>query len=239
MSVLTLVRHGQASFFAERYDQLTPLGERQARLLGEYWARHGLRFDEIYTGPRSRQRRSAEIAGAAVREAGHPWPDPIVLDDLDEYDLRGLLHQLAPQLASRNEEFARRTQVYQTSATPIERLRSFQQMFEMLLHHWQETQESSLELEHWPEFRDRVRGVIEQVTSRSVPGRRVAFFTSGGFIGRAAQWALAAPDRMALELNWRVRNGSLTEFVFRKDRLTLDGFNAVPHLDDSSLWTYR
>jgi broad specificity phosphatase PhoE len=239
MSVLTVVRHGQASFFSERYDQLTPLGERQARLLGEYWARQQLRFDEICTGPRSRQRRSAEIAGAALQEAGYPWPDPVVLDDLDEYDLRGLLHRLAPRLAGQNEEFARLTRAYEDSAEPTERLRSFQQMFEMLLQHWQDSPATGLELEHWPEFRDRVSRVIGQVTARSGSGRRVALFTSGGFIGRAVQWALTAPDRMALTLNWRIRNCSLTEFVFSRDRVTLDCFNAVPHLADAALWTYR
>ena len=48
MSFLTLVRHGQADFFAEDYDQLTALGEQQAQLLGEYWVRQGQHFDEVY-----------------------------------------------------------------------------------------------------------------------------------------------------------------------------------------------
>jgi hypothetical protein len=43
---------------------------------------------------------------------------------------------------------------------------------------------------------------------------------------------------MALEVNWRVRNCSLTEFVFTKDRFTLDSFNALPHLENPALWTY-
>ena len=59
-----------------------------------------------------------------------------------------------------------------------------------------------------------------------------------GVIGTAVRLALDAPDRTALEVNWRVRNGSLTEFVFTKDRLTLDSFNALPHLEDPALWTY-
>jgi ABC-type branched-subunit amino acid transport system permease subunit len=33
---LLAVRHGQASFGAENYDALSPLGHRQARLLGEW-----------------------------------------------------------------------------------------------------------------------------------------------------------------------------------------------------------
>jgi hypothetical protein len=64
-------------------------------------------------------------------------------------------------------------------------------------------------------------------------------FTSGGFIGTAVHLALGASDRSALEVNWRIRNCSLTEFVFSGDRLSLDSFNIVPHLEDPALWTYR
>jgi broad specificity phosphatase PhoE len=69
-------------------------------------------------------------------------------------------------------------------------------------------------------------------------GRRVAVFTSGGVIGTSVRLALAAPDRTAMEVNWRVRNCSLTEFVFTTGRFSLDSFNALPHLEDPTLWTY-
>ena len=45
MSTLALVRHAQASFFADNYDQLSPVGEQQARLLGQYWVKRQMRFD--------------------------------------------------------------------------------------------------------------------------------------------------------------------------------------------------
>ena len=51
VSLLYLVRHGQASFFAEDYDRLSPLGELQARRLGEFFAARGVRFDAAYSGP--------------------------------------------------------------------------------------------------------------------------------------------------------------------------------------------
>src|SRR5262245_57595753 len=106
MSVLTMVRHGQASFFADDYDQLTELGEQQSRLLGEYWVRHGVRFDAIYTGPRARQRRSAEIALAVFRQAGVSCPAAVVVSDLDEFDLHGIIHQLAPEFSRGSANFA-------------------------------------------------------------------------------------------------------------------------------------
>jgi broad specificity phosphatase PhoE len=234
-----LVRHGQASFFADDYDRLTPLGEQQSRLLGEYWVRHGIRFDAVYVGPRARQQRSAELAGAVFRQAGQPWPDLVALRDLDEFDLHGLVHQLVPDLGRQNTEFAALLDGYRQSAGEHDRLRTFQRMFEPLLLHWQSLPAGRDGLESWPDFRDRVERVLRQVVGRVEPGRRVVAFTSGGFIGSAARWALSAPDRTALELAWRLRNASLTEFVFTRDRFSLDSFNSVPHLQDPALWTYR
>ena len=57
--------------------------------------------------------------------------------------------------------------------------------------------------------------------------------------GRQPRFAVRAPDRSFLELNWRVRNCSLTEFVFSQDRFTLDSFNHVSHLEDAALHTFR
>lgn len=239
MSLLTLVRHGQADFFAADYDQLTPLGEQQAQLLGGYWLRQGLRFDEVYTGPRVRQKRSAEITGAAFRKAGLSWPDPVVLPDLDEFDLHGIVHQIVPEYSRHNADFARLFDDYRKSAKEHDKLHTFQRMFESLLVYWQALPAGAAGFESWPDFRARVERAIGLIVKPPGSGRRVVIFTSGGFIGNVTRWALASPDRSALELAWRLRNASLTEFVFTRDRFTLDSFNAVPHLTDPALWTYR
>ncbi|MBM3814434.1 MAG: hypothetical protein FJW20_22650 [Acidimicrobiia bacterium] len=65
MSILYVIRHGQASFLSENYDRLSELGERQSRLLGEHWLSRGRRFDQVYYGPCERQiRTGGEVAGA-------------------------------------------------------------------------------------------------------------------------------------------------------------------------------
>jgi broad specificity phosphatase PhoE len=94
-------------------------------------------------------------------------------------------------------------------------------------------------VETWPAFRERVKRGLHHIQDLPGRSRRVAVFTSGGFIGTAVHLALAAPSPTALHLSWRIRNCSLAEFVFTRDRLTLDGFNAVPHLEKPALWTYR
>ncbi len=239
MSVLTIVRHGQASFFADDYDRLSAVGEQQSRFLGKYWANQRLVIDEVYTGPRVRQRQSAELAGVDYQQSGFVWPELIVLDDLDEYDLDGLVNRFAPRLADRNSDFARLVKNYLQSEGEQNRLRDFQRMFETLLRHWQTNALPDVDVESWPAFRQRVQRVIRRIQDHSGRKRRAVLFTSGGFIGCTVQQALGVSDDMALELNWRVRNSSLTEFVFTQDRFTLDSFNMIPHLDDPTLWTYR
>jgi broad specificity phosphatase PhoE len=238
MSVLTLVRHSQASLFADDYDALSPLGETQARLLGEFWARRRIGFDEVYCGPRARQRRTAEIVGSAFAQAGTTWPEAVVLPELDEYDLSGILHTLGPDLARQDPAFAELLARYRRDEAGPDRERSFRRVFEALTLHWATTPRSHEGVEGFPAFRDRVEQGLRRVTAKPGSGRRAALFTSGGFIGTSVRLALDAPDRVALEVNWRVRNCSLTEFVFTRDRFTLDSFNALPHLEDPALWTY-
>ena len=50
MSNLFLVRHGQASFLETNYDKLSSKGEAQSRMLGEYWVKHGVSFDQFFPG---------------------------------------------------------------------------------------------------------------------------------------------------------------------------------------------
>lgn len=238
MSVLTLVRHAQASFHADNYDELSPLGREQARLLGEFWVRRRIDFDEVYCGPRVRQRQTADIAGSVFTRAGRSWPEPVVFDELDEYDFFSMVRNLAPELASRDAAFAELVAAYRRDENGPDRMRSFQRVFEALTMHWATTPDTVVGVEAFAAFRERVGRGLRRVTEGQGSGRRVAAFTSGGVIGTAVRLALDAPDRMALELNWRVRNCSLTEFAFTKGRFTLDGFNALPHLEDSALWTY-
>jgi broad specificity phosphatase PhoE len=238
MGVMTLVRHGQASLFADNYDELSALGRTRARLLGEFWARRRIDFDEVYCGPRARQRRTAEIVGSACTQGGRTWTEPVVLEELDEYDLGGLFHRLVPNLSRQDSAFAELLERYRRDEAGPDHERSFRKAFEALTMHWATTPEPVEGVEGFPAFRDRVERGLRQVMGKPGSGRRVALFTSGGVIGTSVRLALDAPDRTALEVNWRVRNCSLTEFLFTAGRLTLDSFNALPHLEDPTLWTY-
>jgi broad specificity phosphatase PhoE len=239
MSLLTLVRHAQASFFAEHYDQLSALGEKQAIELGTYWCRANRLVDEVYVGPRKRQQQTAALVADCYRKAGLAFPEPTQLPELDEYDLAGILQQIAPQLIKQNPEFAGHVQTFQNCDTDRDRERYFQRMFEPLMLHWQADKEVVEGIEPWITFRERVQQGLQKMMAAGVRSRRVVAFTSGGFIGTAMHVVTAAPDRMALETSWRTRNASVTDFVFSGERITLDAFNSVAHFADSTMITFR
>src|SRR5687768_11404301 len=93
MSRLLLVRHAQASFFADSYDQLSPLGESQARALGEHWLRLGAHFDEVIVGPRKRQIQTEQIIRTVYDANQKPWPQAEIRPEFDEHCVDRLLEE--------------------------------------------------------------------------------------------------------------------------------------------------
>ncbi len=60
MSILHLVRHGQASFGADDYDNLSPTGIQQSIELGKALAKQQSTFDYVIVGPHRRHMQTFE-----------------------------------------------------------------------------------------------------------------------------------------------------------------------------------
>ena len=63
---LWLVRHGQAAFASDNYDQLTDLGWQQARWLGGHLAALGLNFGRTASGTLRRQQETAQAISESL-----------------------------------------------------------------------------------------------------------------------------------------------------------------------------
>jgi broad specificity phosphatase PhoE len=213
MSTLTVVRHGQARPFDSNPDQLSALGEEQARALGEYWKRIGMTFNEVWSGSLQRQRQTAELACSVAATISDGW---------NEYDANGILHHFAPPYEL--EEGA-------------DRNRKFQKVFEPAMLSWLAASEHPT-VETWGVFRERVLRALRRIQD-GPSNRNVALFTSGGPISVLVQAAIGAAERSFLEVNWRVKNCSVTEFTFSRERLSLDSFNTLPHLETAEMRTFR
>jgi broad specificity phosphatase PhoE len=240
MSTLFVVRHGQASFFEDDYDRLSELGREQSRLLGTYWAARDVLFDQVISGPRLRQRDTAQLVGEAYQSAGKAWPEPRVMEHFDEYQAEAVMTAALPMLLETNPQVRRLHEKLQATEGSAAIHRAFQRVYEVVIAMWARDELDLPDVERFAPFCERVHQGIEQLVASSADGgQRIALFTSGGPAGIVMQRALGTSDLKALQIAWMVRNGSFSEFLFSGQRFTLSAFNSLPHLDESRLLTYR
>jgi broad specificity phosphatase PhoE len=239
MSHLVLVRHGQASFLEKNYDQLSPKGEQQSRLLGEYWAGRKVVFDRIYCGPKVRQRETARIAGEAYRQAGLPWPEPQLLQEFDEFQAEAVIERALPGLLETDDRIRCLYADFQAATTRPLQFKTFQQLFEVVIGRWASGELAVPDIEPWPDFVARIRRALTSFSGNGARGQRIAIFTSGGPTAVAVQHALDLSTPATLKTAWMVRNCAYSEFLFSGERFTLSSYNAIPHLTDPEFITQR
>jgi broad specificity phosphatase PhoE len=239
MSLLTLVRHGQASYMSMDYDRLSEMGERQAAKLGQFWARHRLTFDTVVCGPAKRHLRTMEIAGDEVRKAGLPWPEPVVRTEFDEFDAFTMMRLMLPMLVREDEQVRALNEDFERNRHTPEAGRKLQKLFEAAARHWAVNGVSLDNVESWPQFRSRIAGALNQIRATAPRSSSTLVFTSGGPIAASVAHVLELTDAKAIEFVWLSRNGSYAQFLFSDDRFSMHSFNSVPHYDDLQLHTYR
>ena len=239
MSILFLVRHGQASFLERNYDKLSAKGEQQSRMLGAYWAGLRLAFDRVYSGPKVRQRETARIVGEAYKSAGLPWPEPIVLAEFDEFQAEVVMERTLPQLIESDSDIQRMHQAFKNAQTRPEQFKTFQQIFEVVIGRWADGKLPLEGIEPWADFSARVQRGLAKFPENGNHGQRIAIFSSGGPVGVAMQKALDLSTEATLKAAWMVRNCSYSEFLFSAGRFTLSSYNATPHFTDPEFLTHR
>jgi broad specificity phosphatase PhoE len=239
MGTLFVVRHAQASFLEHNYDQLSALGEAQARLLGEYWARRNLVFDRTCVGPCVRQQETLQIVRDAYSKAGLEFPESAVLPEFDEYQGQAVLKHSLPGLLESEPRFRDLHAALQSSSGTPEQRVTFQKLFEAVLAEWARGAIRLQGVETWMEFCSRVNSGLLKFLSAGGRGERVAIFTSGGPIAVAVQRALRLSQESTLQVSWMSRNSSWSEFLHSADRFTLSSFNVHGHLDDPAMLTHR
>jgi len=239
MSVLTLVRHGQASYMSQDYDKLSDLGELQCRKLAEFWLRHEFEFDIVIQGPAKRHARSAEIVAEEYATAGQVFPQPIVIPELDEFDAFRMMQIMAPVLATQDDEIRELAARFEANRHTPEAGRDLQKLFEAVCRVWCNGEYDVDGLESWVAFRLRVETALLQIREITPKSSNVVAFTSGGPIAASVGYTLGLSNTKAIEFVWLTRNASMSEFVFSGSRFSMASFNAIPHLDDRTLVTYR
>lgn len=211
MGTLYLVRHGQASFGAADYDQLSPMGEQQSVRLGEYFKHKGLVFDHVLSGTlRRHQQTLAGInRGMGTELAALAWPG------LNEYDSEAVITAIHPLPLEKAD-------------TP-EMYRHHFRLLRDGLTQWMNGVVSPQGMPSYPEFVQGVSSALDHVR-KNCEGH-VLLVSSGGPISTAVGHVLKTTPETTIELNLRLRNSAVTEFAFNPKRHTLQTFNTLAHLD--------
>ena len=225
MGTLYLVRHGQASFGAADYDNLSELGQKQSTRLGDYFGQKGLRFDAVLTGTLRRQVQTctAILEGMQARfTAGPPQAATLQWPGLNEFDSEAVIAAVYPHKLEKPD-------------TP-ELYRHHFRLLRDGLTQWMNGVVSPKGMPSYREFQLGVTSALDHV--RKNCDGNVLLVSSGGPIATAVGHVLGTTPETTIELNMRIRNSAITEFAFNPKRHTLVTFNSLPHLEhaDHASW---
>ncbi|WP_148572485.1 histidine phosphatase family protein [Nocardioides caldifontis] len=243
MSVLLLVRHGQASFGAKNYDALSEVGHEQSRVLGAALRERGVVPDLVVRGGMRRHEETAaglvEGLGAEIScEVDKGW---------DEFDFEHVVEVHKP--------------LYRNTALMIADLartlrpkQAFQEVFEEATRRWTSGEWDDEYDESFPAFQERVVAALERARELLALHRTVAVVSSGGPIAMAVTTLLGA-EAAGLgggatstahvaatfgALNRVAVNTAVTKVLSGRRGLTLSTYNEHAHLEgDRRPLTYR
>lgn len=224
MGSIYLIRHGQASFGADDYDVLSPIGVRQAQVLGAHLAELGLQFDRCLSGDLRRQKDTARHTLAVLADTGFVTPALEIDSAFDEFDAEGILRALLPEMLDEEPEALHIVQ--NAAGNPVE----FQRLFSLVIARWLAGEHDSLGLQSWTAFVTRVQTGLRGILEAAGEHERIAVFTSGGTITALLHSITGMPAQQAFELSWHIVNASLHQLRFRHNEISLASFNNYTHL---------
>jgi broad specificity phosphatase PhoE len=236
MSMLYLVRHGQASAGTHDYDRLSPIGQRQSELLGQWWQSQGFIPDAAHHGSLVRQRHTASLALSA-----HNNIECQEHSGLNEYDHRVIDLHYGGGFQSDNPE----SMTFEDYAGIMAKWRDSdsqshldnagdKQSIDSPTPGDQQAIADKAAIEPWSDFKLRGWQTIRALHKPGEKKRHEVYFTSGGVIATLLSTILDLDFAHTIDAIWRIRNTSITTLHFDGEIARLVDFNTVPHLQAHS-----
>ncbi|WP_427384133.1 histidine phosphatase family protein [Janibacter sp. G56] len=199
MTVIHLVRHGQASWGKREYDNLSPLGMRQGAVLGEALAARGVRPDLLVTGSMRRHEQTAQAAAAAAGWTGEATPDP----GFAEFDHMGVIAAHKPAYRSMVLMKADLARTFHPRV-------AFHDMFLTAMDRWTRGEHPGDYVESFEAFCARVDDALERLTGAVPDGGTAVVVTSAGVISRICARLLSGPTETWIAVNKVLVNTGVT-----------------------------
>jgi broad specificity phosphatase PhoE len=245
MSILHLVRHGQASFGSHDYDRLSSRGMQQVERLEAHWHSLGDQPTALYSGPLRRQKQTAELLArrSNLNIIEHPaFKEFDASEVLQAYASASGLNMSDPHAPLALERPGVSSELMHSTDTAHnpERLRRFQTGLEAATLAWVRG-ELRGELESWPDFRGRVIDTVENLINDAGRSQTLVVCTSAGVIGAALGHWMGLHDEGAIRLSWVLLNASVSSVLFDEKRRSVLCFNTLPHLEQAAYrdWVTR
>lgn len=205
MGSIHLIRHGQASWGADDYDNLSQVGTDQSIALGAAWEATEWTATAALAGS---LRRHTQTATATLDTRGAP--DGYDVDDRwNEYDHLALAHLIDPQAHQGDP-------------------RAFQAVLNEAITRWKAGEATPTET--YAQFQQRVLDAHDAAVARAGSGQRIAVFTSGGPIAMVVSHVLTGSDELFTSLNDVLVNASVTTIISGRSGVRLLAFNEHTHL---------
>ncbi|MCZ8343117.1 MAG: histidine phosphatase family protein [Leptospira sp.] len=235
MSLLYLVRHGQADRLGKNYDTLTELGRLQSKLLGEYFLSQRIEFDSVYTGALNRQKQTAEGIISAFETERFCIPAPLEESAWDEFDSK-LWLGLAAKIRSVDLKFAELYEAYKSAwEQGSEKTRDyFQELIQIVLKKWVGADFGDTEPYTFLEFIEKVQSGFFQIP-KDVKSTLVVSSSTPIAIAMGLACDLE-PKQIPIFMK-SITNTSLSIFKRKGEIWEPISWNAVPHLKDPDLIT--
>ena len=235
MATIYLFRHGQASFGAENYDKLSPLGERQASILGEYLAAAGIELDAAYSGGLERQKNTCRLALAA--QGKHV---PHLIDErFDEVRNDEHVEKILPELAKANPYLDKLLE------DAMQNSKNYQKIIDAVFNHWVSPECKTPGIQTWAEYSGGTQAAIDALREKEGGRKTIGVFTSGGTIATIVTQVLGLDSSHAYKFYEPIINCSMTRLFYSREKISLSIFNDHSYLAkkgaeiSSDLVTYR
>jgi broad specificity phosphatase PhoE len=222
VSVLYLVRHGQAAFGEEDYDQLTALGREQCAQLARHWAALERAVPLVFTGTLRRQRFSAEAFAGTLGGIVGSTPAVVPIEGLEEYDHVAMLRAYSTRLHGHAD----------IGGLNQDR-KAFHRFIERALECWARGDLPGVE--SYREFSDRCTGALRRLMLQVGRGRTAVVFGSAGSLAAAIQPIIGLDDWDLLRLKLNFHNTGISKVLFTGEKSVVESLNAIPHLEQPGL----
>jgi broad specificity phosphatase PhoE len=225
MRQVYLVRHAQTSLGNANYDELSAIGLRQARILGQWFTCCGQRFQVIVTGGMKRHLQTADACLSTLPKAAQQIDGGWKADaGFNEFNVHEIVFRYRPELAD--------PEIFQRSiAETLHCNDAIRSIFGDAVTRWMTGKHDAEYSETWPMFRTRAVAALQRLISSTEPSQKVLVFTSGGTIAALCQHVLGLGNEPAFEMVWSQLNCAVTKLVCHSDGATLSYFNNFSHLE--------